>query len=1042
MRLSDISIKNPVMAWMIMLAILVFGVISFNRMGISQYPDIDYPTINVSVSLLGASPEVMEQNVITPIEDALTSLEGVSGIYSTSRSGSANVSIEFELERNIDAAIQEVSTRVGQIQRRLPKDIDPPVISKMNPEDSAIVWISVQSKSGNLRELMKFTQEFVKDQFTDLHGVGDVILGGFADPIIGVKLKPERLKKHNITVTDVMDAIQSEHVDTNGGQINDTQNTFNITVKGEAQSLEELKKISIAKRAGQYTSDLTRSLRLSDVADISLTLADNASISRFNKNVSVSVGVKKQRGVNAVEVAEAVIKRVDELQSKIPDDYNINLSFDTTKFIKNSIHELNQHLLMAVILTALVCLLFLGSWSATFNVLLSIPTSLFGAFTVLYFLNYTLNTFTLLGLTLSIGIVVDDAIMVLENIFRHKEKKKGQIHSAIIGAREITFAAIAATAAVVAIFLPVVFMKGVIGRFFMQFGVAISVAVIFSLIESLTITPMRSALYVQEGHRTTRIGRAFEYLFKKTEELYLKLLRPSLNHKTFVIVGSLFLVCVSFYSIRFLKSEFLPPQDSGMMSVRVQMPIGTSLEATNTAATKMEDWLREQPDINNVAVSIGSGFGSGRDVSRANFMISLKSKKECARSQVEISNDIRKNLSKMTTGRVNISDPSTRAFGGGGRGSPVEFVVKGTDWPTLQKAVQDIMDKMKSSDLMTDIDSNLDEGLPEIQIVPNRQSMTVSGVNVSNLGAVVATMMNGKTVAQYTEGGKRYDVVLSLEKTKNQIHDLENIFVSNVKGNFLPINRLVKYENTKTLQQINHVNRFRAISVYANVEKQVSPDKAWSYIQAESKKILKPGYIIEKSGTTQAQAETFQSLLFALLLGVLVAYMIIAAQYNSFIDPVTILIALPYSVGGALIGLIITQQSLNMYSFIGIVLLMGIVKKNSILLVDFANQEIRKNRSMKALEAIMDSAQSRFRPIVMTSIATIMAAVPVAVATGEGAETTRSMAITIIFGVFFSTLLTLFVVPSLYVFFNRFKTQNNVEQEIATAFKDVGNTGL
>lgn len=1043
MRLSDISIKNPVMAWMIMLSLITFGIISFRQMGISQYPDIDFPMVNVSVTLQGASPEVIEQNVVRPMEDILTSLEGVKGIYSSSRTGRGNITIEFELERSIDAAIQEVSTRIGQVQRRLPKDIEPPIISKQNPEDQPIIWIAVTTKNDDLRTLMKYTEETLKDQFSDLPGVGDIFLSGFVQPIISIELNPDKLKQYNITANDVLDAVQAEHIDTSGGKIDDANSTYNLIVKGEAQNVEDLKKITIAKRAGQYTSDFTRKVVLSDLAKVELSLVRDKSISTVNKKTAVSIGIKKQRGSNAVSVAEGVLKKVEQLKKQVPENYELTVIFDTTKFIKNSINELNTHLLIAVILTALVCLLFLGSWSATLNVLLSIPTSIFGAFIVLYFMGYTLNTFTLLGLTLSIGIVVDDAIMVLENIFRHKEHNKGQIQSAIVGAREITFAAIAATAAVVAIFLPVVFMKGVIGRFFMQFGVAISVAVVFSLIESLTITPMRSALYVHEGERTTKIGIWFEKSFMAIQRWYIRILKPSLNHKALIIISSLVVVALSFYLLKFIKKEFVPPQESGMLNMRVQLPIGTAFNTTYKMAAEVEDWLLKQPDIDRIQLRIGQDFGGSSDTSRATFMIGLKEKKVRTMKQLDLSNHIRDEVRKMTKARVSLSDPTTRNFGGGGKGFPVEFTVKGSDWKELTESVQTLMEKMRTSDIMVDVDSDMDEGLPEIQLIPNRDQMNLSGVSVASLGSLVNTMMNGTTVAQYSEGGKRYDIIVSLQKTKNEVHDMENIFISNIKGNFLPISKMVKYENATTLQQINHTNRARSITITANLKGKNSIDHAWDFIQAEIKTLNKSGGLMaEKTGTSQTQQETFSSLIFALILGVLVAYMIIAAQYNSFIDPVTILITLPYSVTGALFGLAVTQQTLNIYSFIGVLLLMGIVKKNSILLVDFANQEMKNKKGISAVDAMLSAADSRFRPIIMTSLATITAAIPIALATGEGAEVTRSMAITIIFGVLFSTVLTLVVVPCLYLFFNRFKKQSDVDQQINKAFAEVGNEGL
>lgn len=1041
MRLSDISIKNPVLAWMIMISLIVFGAISFSKMGISQYPDIDFPMVNVSVAYTGASPEVMEQNVVQPLEDALTSLEGVKSLYSTSRTGTANISIEFNLERNIDAAIQEVGTRVNQAMRKLPSNIEAPIISKMNPEDQPIIIVTLSSKTGDLRALMKYAQGFLKDRYTNLDGVGDVSLAGFVDPIIEIKVDLKRLDKYGIVINDIVDAIKSEHIDIAAGQIWDSKQVFNLAVKGEVSRIEGLRNLYVTKRAGQSNANVFSKVRLSDVADINLGLAKKLSTSRYNKNTTVALAIKKQRGTNAVAVADSVLAETEKIKKMVPADFQIDTTYNATQFIKNSIHELNQHLILAVILTALVCLLFLGSWSATFNVLLSIPTSLFGAFIVLYFLGYTLNTFTLLGLTLSIGIVVDDAIMVLENIFRHKEMHKGRIQSAIIGAREITFAAIAATAAVVAIFLPVVFMKGVIGRFFMQFGVAISVAVLFSLLEALTITPMRAAHYLSEGHRTTWIGKTFEQLFSKLQNLYIRTLKLSLQHKVKVVVGSLILVCASFYSVKFVKQEFMPSQDSGFINVRAQWPVGTSFDVTNEQSKKIEDWLLSQPQVAKLTANIGSsGYGGSSDPNKASFMLILKPKSERKQPLQDFYTTIRKNLKTITpTAQISISDPTTRAFGGG-RGAPVEVVVKGPDISVLVEKTNQLILLMKDSGIVTDVDSNIDSGLPEIQIIPNRESLLDHGITTLNMGTTISNLVNGLTVDQFTESGTRYNIVLSLKNSENQMNDLQNLSVPNSKGNAVKINKISALKNEKTLQQINRVNRNRAVSITAQLLPQATVAQAWDFVQRQSKTLLPAGYVIEQAGTTKEQKETFTSLLFALLLGLLVAYMIIGAQFNSFLDPVTILIALPYSIAGALLGLLLTGQSLNMYSLIGVVLLMGIVKKNSILLVDFANRELQANNHLD--QAVINSGASRFRPILMTSLATVAGAIPTAIATGEGAEVTRSMAITIIFGVVFSTALTLYVVPALYTLIHGLKKQQKTENDIKDAFDQAGTEGL
>lgn len=1036
MRISDISIKNPVMAWMIMIFLIVFGVISFNRLGISQYPDIDFPNVNISANLDGAPPEIIENTVIQPLEDVLTSIEGVKRMSSTSRSGSGSVTLEFDIDRNIDSAIQEVQTKVGQAMRRLPEGMEQPTVSKSNPEDQPIVWISVSSDTKPRRDVMKFAQQYVKDEFTSINGVGDVVLMGFIDPIVKIQVIPFNLKKYNITIQDVIDSIQDSHKELPSGQIDTSDMSFSLRLKGEVGGIDEFKNIIITKRAGQNIQDYSNKIRLKDVATVSFDLADAKRTARFKQNPSITVGVKKQRGTNSVLVTKEVKAKVQELKTKLPEGYKIDIAFDTAQFIEHSIKELTTHLMVAVLFTALVCWIFLGSYSATFNILLSIPTSICGTFIVLYFLGFTLNTFTLLGLTLSIGIVVDDAIMVLENIFRNSELNKPRIEASIVGAREITFAAIAATAAIVAIFLPVAFMNGIVGKYFLQFGVTISVAVLFSLLEALTITPMRSSYLSQSTERTTRIGKALDAFFSRLTHLYAKTLSACVAHPWKTLLVSISLSAISFLLIKFIPKEFSPPQQSGMVFANVQLPTGTPFAVTDGVMKKVESWLAKEGNIDRYSMMITG------ESNRANVIIGFKPRSEMTMSQLDYIPIIRKNLTEITKGRVSVSDPTSRSpLSGGGRGFAIEFMIKGNDWDGLSEQAEVLMKKLEDSKILVDVDTNLSYGLPEIQIVPDRDKASSHGVTVTQIARTVNALISGYKVAQYTEDGKRYDIVASLAKTDNQEKDLENIFVSNARGNFIPLSKIVKFEKKKTLQQINRVDRSKSVTFYANLAPGVKADKAWSAVQKIVKDNLKEGFYLETYGATQAQDETFSSLIFALALGILVAYMILASQYNSFLDPITVLIVLPFSLSGVFLGLIITNQTINLYSMIGTLLLMGIVKKNSILLVDFANQDMLVRLS-EAGKAMMNAGEHRFRPILMTSLATIAGAIPSAMGTGPGSELSRAMAVTIIFGVLVATFFTLYAVPALYVKLDKLKTANSRQKDVKNAFIAVGSEGL
>jgi HAE1 family hydrophobic/amphiphilic exporter-1 len=866
-----------------------------------------------------------------------------------------------------------------------------------------------------------------------------------------VWVKPEALTRYHISVDDVLSAIASEHSELPGGAVQTPRDAYNVRTMGEAQNVEEFKQLVISHRAGQLIQDPSNIVKIGQVARVEENLAEVYRISRFDGVPALGIGLKKQHGANAVAVANDIKEKMAEIEPTLPKGMHLHINFDTTRFIEQSIHALLEHLCLAVILTSLVCWAFLGSWTATLNVLLSIPTSIMGAFMGLYFAGFTLNTFTLLGLTLAIGIVVDDAIMVLENIFRYNEQGKGPIESAIIGAREITFAAIAASAAVIAIFLPVAFMKGIIGKFFLQFGVTISLAVVLSLIESLTITPMRCATFVHSGHRTSKFGQAFERFMEAWRLQYQRSLRWSLGHRWKIMLGSIVFVLASFFCVKFLNKELTPSADQSIFIVTMRLPIGSSLEYTDQATQKAETWLRSQQEVAHVYAAIGglgSAGASASDANNALMFVTLKDKGERGKnpkyghelSQMEFMQEARQYIKTIPDVLVFMMDLSQRGFGTG-KGYPIEFVLTGPDWDTLAK-YQDVMkDEMRKSGLMTDIDSNYLAGMPELQIIPNRTEAALHGVAVESIGNTVNALIGGVKDGQYPKDGHRYDIWVMLEKSKDPIKEIHNLLIGNNKNNLIPITKVTDIVEKKSLQAVSRANRQRAVTIYANLAKGKSQQAALDFITNRAKQILPDGYTVVQSGTSKTFKESFESLIVALILGIAVAYMVLASQFNSFIDPIAILMALPFSFSGAFFALLLLGQSLNMYSMIGILLLMGIVKKNSILLIEFTNA-VRDNQKMNAFDSLIEACPTRLRPIIMTSVATIAAAVPSAVATGAGSETFKPMAVTLIGGVFVSTLLTLYVVPISYLLLDRFSKRDASREEIKKAFELAGTQAL
>ena len=1014
MTLSDISIKNSVFAWMLMIGLIVFGAIGFSRMGISQLPDVDFPVLTVNINWAGASPETMESAVSDVVEDAVMSVEGIRNVTSKCQEGLATITVEFELTRDINVALQEVQTKIAQAQKNLPTDIDPPIVTKSNPEDQPILWTALTGTT-SLREMILFIRDHLKDTLTTISGVGDVFLGGYVDPNMRIWVNTEKMRQREISVTDVISAVTTQHKLTPSGYMDNGPAETNVRVLSEAQTVEDFRKLVIPARAGQ---PIWKPIRTSDVADIEEGLNDIRRISRMNGDRAVGLGVVKQRGTNAVAVGRAVKARVAKLQSLLPKGMRLGIVTDATKFIEDSTHELVFTLTLSAVLTSLVCWLFLGSWSSAFNVILAIPTSLIGAFIFLYFAGFTLNTFTLLGLSLSIGIVVDDAIMVLENIVRHKEEGKSRVEAAIVGAREITSAAVAASLAILAIFLPVVFMKGIIGKFFFQFGVTMSVAVMLSLLEALTLAPMRCAQFLQTGH-TNRMSRWVDEKMTALMHRYHDALVWCLGHRWKVIGGALAIFASSLLLLGGVRKEFVPAQDQSRFLVNLQTPLGSSMEFTDSVFRKAEIILKSRPELFTYYCAIG-GFQGGL-VNQGIFFVTLKDKgsrptvapfkKEP--SQQEFMTWFRDQASKVEgVTRVTVQDLSLSGFTAQ-RGFPVEFSVQGPDWDKLAQSSSDLMDKLSKSGLVTDVDTDYHPGMPEVKIKPDRTKAAQHGVTVGNIADTISAMVGGLRIGKYTdESGHRDDIRVKLiEKDNRKVGDISRIWLRNNRGEMVPLSEVVTMEQKPVLLTITRFNRERAISIFANIAAGKSQADAMAFVEKLGSQ-LPTGYHVVLSGSSQAFKESFQSLMVALILGVFVAYMVLGAQFNSFIHPFTVLLALPFSVTGAFLALRLTGISLNIYSMIGLLLLMGIVKKNSILLVDFTNE--RRVKGDGVHKALLHACPMRLRPIVMTSVATIVGAIPAAVALGPGAETTRPMAVVVIGGVLLSTVLTLLVVPCAY----------------------------
>src|SRR5687767_3718982 len=726
MKITDVCIKNPVFAWMIMAATVVFGGVAASRIGISQFPDVDFPTISVSAGWEGAAPEVIEHDVVEPIEEALMQVEGVRNITSTSRQGSGSVTVELDLSRNVDLALQDVQTRIAQVQRRLPRDMELPIVSKSNPEDQPIMRIGL-SGPYSPQMLADFARYRVKERLQTVPGVGEIQVGS-VDRNIRIWIDSDKLDERRVTASEVLTAIQRQHVELPAGRLETSGREVNVRVLGEAFNLAEFRRLVVKEVEGT-------AVYLSDVAIVEDGFEDVRRISRVNGEPAQGMGIRKQRGSNAVAVAQGVKETLAEIQKTLPKGMELGINFDSTQFIEESVHEIQFELLLSVILTAFICWLFLGTFSATLNVVLAIPMSLLGTVACIYFFGFTLNTFTLLGLALAVGIVVDDAIMVLENIFRHGEMGKDRVRAAREGTQEISFAALAATLAICAIFLPVVFMKGIVGKFFLQFGVTLCVAVLLSYVEAITLAPARSAQMLKtDEERQSKIGHIVDLGFEKLSRAYSRVLAVGLRHPLSVLALAALVFAASMFIFKKLPSEFVPSQDQSRLMIRLQTAVGADLAETDRVFRRAEEFLMQQKEVTRVFGFVG-GFGGG--VNSGILFVTMLPPDQREKSQQDFATDMRKEFNSYPGVRAVVQDLSQQGFSAQ-RGFPVEFSVRGSDWEKLIAQTQGLTDKLRQSGLVVDIDTDYEVGMPELRVSPDRARAADLGVPVE----AVATTIN------------------------------------------------------------------------------------------------------------------------------------------------------------------------------------------------------------------------------------------------------------------------------------------------------------
>ena len=1021
MKLSHISIQRPVLAAVMSLAIVLFGIISFTQLPVREYPDIDPPIISVATLYRGASSNVVETEISDILEEQFATLEGVKTIKSSSKEGGSVITIEFELDRDVNEAANDVRDRVSRIRGTLPQEIEDPIISKIDANAQAIVWLALYSSHHSTLELSDFGDRILKEKLQRLPGVGSIEIGGERRYAMRVWLDPLRMAAHKLTTYDIESAIRSENAEIPSGRVEGNQREFAVRTRGELSTPEEFGAIIVSQKGNEV-------VRLRDVADVQVGAEDERTTARWNGEPAVGLGIVKQSKASTVDVAQEIRNALPELIKLLPEGMKLDVAYDSSEFINESISEVQETLLIALSLVILVVLAFLKSFRATIIPTLAIPISIIGALAAVYFAGFTINILTLLGFVLAIGLVVDDAIVVLENIYRHMEMGKGRLQAAIDGSKEIGFAVISTTIALVAVFVPLAFLSGNVGRLFNEFGVAVAVAVLISGFVALTLTPMLSSKILKPLHGTSKswASRSFDSFFEFLNKFYDKILRSALHRRYVMIFSSVVVLILAYVLFLFLPSELVPVEDRGVGFGIVIAPEGATLEYTDGYVREIENRLLQLPELEGLFTATGLSFGGPGSVTNSFMFLNLKSRGDREKSQQQIVQELFPQLISIPgVLAFVINPPSLNADFSSG---PIDYVLQGDNYDELNDAINIMMFEASKLGYLINLDSDLRLNKPQLDIRIDRERASGLGLSVTDIGSTLETFLGGRVVTDFKRGTKQYDVIIQMKPEYRSTPDaIQNIYVRG-RGGLVQLANIVKVEKTVAPKELNHYNRIRSASITASLVPGVTLGKALDDLDKIAQEKLPPGIKTEYAGQSLEYKSSSSALYFMFILAIIFIYLVLAAQFESFIHPFTILLSVPLAVFGALLTLFIFGQTLNIYSQIGLIMLIGLVTKNAILIVEFANQQ--RANGLDLIEAVIEAATIRLRPILMTSFATIFGILPIAIGLGAGAESRQPLGLVVVGGLLFSTFLTLVIVPVVYTILARFTKINEKEKVV------------
>jgi multidrug efflux pump len=1007
MSLASVSIKRPVLATVFSLVILLFGAIGLTRLGVREFPSVDPPIISVSTSYPGANSDVIETQITEPLEQSINGIPGIRTLTSSSSQGRSRISVEFELSVDMETAANDVRDKVSQAQRYLPRDCDPPTVSKADADASPILMIAVQSTKRSLLELSEYAELTFKEQLQTISGVSAVMIWGEKRYAMRIWLDPQKLAGYQMTPMDVRNAILRENVELPAGMIEGDATQLTIRALGLMTTPQEFNSLILRQVGDQI-------VRVSDIGRAELGPEDLRGILKVNGIPAVATVIIPQPGANHIEIVDEVYSRLKYIEKDLPDDISYEIGFDNTKYIRTSINEVQRTIYLAFFLVVTIIFFFLRDWRTTIIPVLVIPVSLVGSFFVMYIFNFTINVLTLLAVVLSIGLVVDDAIVMMENIYVKIEQGLSPIEAGLKGANEIFFAIISTTITVIAVFIPIVFLEGMTGRLFREFSIVIAGAVAISSFVALTLTPMLSTKLLKTRHKR---GKAYNY----TEKFFVSLNNAYQNSLTnllrkrvvsVLILASAFILIIVLYKV--IPAEMAPLEDRSRLTIRTTTQEGSTYEYNLSYIEDVARMVDEKvPEADKIVERVWSSGG---------FVITaLVDASERERSQQEIASQLTSELRKMTKARSNVMQQST--FGGRRAGLPIQYVLQAPTIEKLREILPAFMEEVDNNPVFVMADVNLKFTKPELRIVINRDKANLLGVSTQNIGQTLQLALSGQRFGYFIMNGKQYEILGELAREdRNKPLDLKSLYVKNSSGKMIQLDNFVTLEESTAPPQLYRYNRFVAATVSSGLAEGKTISEGLDEMDKIAAKVLDDSFRTALAGDSKDYMESSSSLMFAFLLAIILIFLVLSAQFESFKDPIIVMMTVPLALTGALLFMWYFDITMNIFSQIGIIMLIGLVSKNGILIVEFANQ--RKLAGMSKFEAIRYASAARFRPILMTSLSTALGVLPLALGWGEGAQSRVAMGVAVVGGLVLSTFLTLYVVPTIYLLISS-ETKNN-----------------